>query len=142
MTNYNDLKEAAEDLATALASAKAAGNVDGTADLAAMLARVQDAISQIEAAHELLFEAEDLLDKYTPNLEEALPDITGEIEELAAYYDNPEHFTGTEHRQAAAELILDRLAQWAGHLEAIRQSYQAGPKTAILSKLILNKTIR
>lgn len=82
MTNYNDLKEAAEDLATALASAKAAGNVDGTADLAAMLARVQDAISQIEAAHELLFEAEDLLDKYTPNLEEALPDITGEIEEL------------------------------------------------------------
>ena len=64
------------------------------------------------------------------NLEEALPDITGEIEELAAYYDNPEHFTGTEHRQAAAELSLDRLAQWAGHLEAIRQSYQAGPKTA------------
>ena len=64
MTNYNDLKDAAEDLATALASAKAAGNVDGTADLAAMLARVQEAINQFEAAHDLLDDAEELLDKY------------------------------------------------------------------------------
>ena len=78
MTNYNDLKEAAEDLATALASAKAAGNVDGTADLAAMLARVQDAISQIEAAHELLFEAEDLLDKYGAH--DALNDVRATME--------------------------------------------------------------
>lgn len=67
MTNITDLKNTAEDLATALASAKAAGNVDGTAELAAMLARVQDAISQFEAAHELLFEAEDLLEEHAQN---------------------------------------------------------------------------
>ena len=70
MTNITDLKHMAEDLATALAFHKAAGNAEPVAELAAMLARVQDAISQFEAAHELLFDAEDLLEKYAAEEQE------------------------------------------------------------------------
>ena len=70
MTNITDLKHMAEDLATALAFHKAAGNAEPVAELAAMLARVQDAISQFEAAHDLLFDAEDLLEKYAAEEQE------------------------------------------------------------------------
>ena len=70
MTNITDLKHTAEDLATAMAFHKAAGNAEPVAELAAMLARVQDAISQFEAAHELLFDAEDLLEKYAAEEQE------------------------------------------------------------------------
>lgn len=54
------------------------------------------------------------------NLEEELPDITGEIDELTGHYDDPEHFTGAEHKEAAAELIRDKLTEWIEHLEEIR----------------------
>lgn len=71
MTNITDLKETAEDLEELLAFYKAAGKVEPVAELAAMLARVQDAISQFEEAHGLLFDAEDLLEKYAPPWPEA-----------------------------------------------------------------------
>lgn len=67
MANITDLKYTAEDLEELLEFYKSIGNVQGTAELAAMLARVQDAISQFEAAHELLFEAEDLLEEHAQN---------------------------------------------------------------------------
>ena len=53
-------------------------------------------------------------------LEEALPDITGEIDELTGQYDDPPHYTGAEHKEAAAELIRDKLTEWIKELEAIR----------------------
>lgn len=61
-------------------------------------------------------------------LEEALPDMYGEIEELCGHYDDPPHYTGAEHKEAAAELILDKLAEWAAELEAIRAAF-ANDKT-------------
>ena len=45
-------------------------------------------------------------------LEELLPDITGEVDELTGNYDDTEHFAGKEHKEAAAELIRDKLAEW------------------------------
>ena len=68
--NITDLKETAEDLATVLEFYKKAGHIEPVAELAAMLARVQDAISQFEAAHDLLFDAEDLLEKYAAEEQE------------------------------------------------------------------------
>lgn len=63
-------------------------------------------------------------------LEELLPDITGEVDELTGHYDDPEHFAGKEHKEAAAELIRDKLAEWIEELEEIRQGYQGTAKTA------------
>ncbi len=63
------------------------------------------------------------------NLEEALPDMYGEIEELQGHYDDPPHYTGREHREAAAELIRDKLTEWIEHLEEIRAAFDKGKTT-------------
>lgn len=65
------------------------------------------------------------------NLEEALPDMYGEIEELCGHYDDPEHFAGAEHKEAAAELVLDKLAQWAEELEEARAAFAENKTTAV-----------
>lgn len=68
--NISDLKHTAEDLAHVLEFYKKAGIVEAVAELAAMLARVQDKIRQFEEADDLLDEAEELLDNHAPNLPE------------------------------------------------------------------------
>lgn len=63
-TNINDLKEMSRNLERALKAQKAEGNVEAVAELAAMIARVEIAIEQYEAAHDTLDDAEELLEKY------------------------------------------------------------------------------
>ena len=63
-TTINDLKEMSQELERSLAAQKAENNVEAVAELAAMLARVEIAIEQYEAAHDLLDDAEELLEKY------------------------------------------------------------------------------
>lgn len=62
-TTISDLQEMEKDLEQALADQKAAGNVEAVADLAAMLAKVEIAIGHYEAAHELMDDAEELLEE-------------------------------------------------------------------------------
>ena len=62
-------------------------------------------------------------------LEEQLPDFTGEIDELTGHYDDPPHFTGAEYKEAAAELIRDKLTEWIEHLEEIRAAFDKGKTT-------------
>ena len=63
-TTINDLKETRRELEQSLEAQKAEGNVETVAELAAMLARVEIAIEQYEAAHDMLDDAEELLEKY------------------------------------------------------------------------------
>lgn len=66
-TTISDLKEMSRELERSLEAKKAEGNVEAVAELAAMLARVEIAIEQYEAAHDLLDDAEELLEKYDGN---------------------------------------------------------------------------
>ena len=73
--NITDLKETAEDLTNVLEFYKKTGHVEPVAELAAMLARIEDKIGQFEEADGLIDDAEELLEKHAPRRPEADPNI-------------------------------------------------------------------
>ena len=73
--NITDLKETAEDLANVLEFYKKTGHVEPVAELAAMLARIEDKIEQFEEADGLIDAAEELLENHATQRPEADPDF-------------------------------------------------------------------